>query len=160
MIIYDTISAAHMTIIVGLLLLAIEIWILGLSTIVLLALGVSAIIIGAIASLWIPMSVPVLIGLSGIGAGLLTALLWRPLKKIQQASPPQQNIVSDFVGLTFVLDSDLSMKTPSVVHYSGIRWQLKLAHEEASLTLKKGTSITVIAVDVGTFIVQASPEYP
>ncbi len=78
-------SAANLTIIIGLIFLAIEIWVLGLSTIVLLALGLGCIITGLLAHLALFPVEPIwLISLSVCTTILLLIILWRPLKKWQK----------------------------------------------------------------------------
>lgn len=148
-------NPAQTTIIIGLILLIIEVWLLGLSTIVLLALGVSAVATGVLA--WaglIPATVTTLIAVSGIGAGVLTALLWRPLKKTQITKRREFNIHSDLIGLHFELESDLDVSHPATVRYSGVNWKLVLGPQHKSAVLPAGSSVKVIAVDVGKFLVE------
>ncbi|MCD9528515.1 NfeD family protein [Photobacterium carnosum] len=148
------ISSSDIIIIVGILLIIVDILVFGLSTVVLFSLGISAIIIGAISNFWLPMAVQTLIGLSTITSVLLIILLWKPLKKFQNISPPQQNVISDFVGLKFILESEVSINTSSSIQYSGIPWKLKLASSNSCLTvLPIGTLVVVTAVDVGLFFI-------
>lgn len=151
-------NLAEATIIIGLILLIVEVWLLGLSTIVLLALGVSAVVTGGLVWLGIlPDTLTVVIAGSGIGAGVLTAILWRPLKKSQKGVRREYNIHSDLIGLHFELDQELDANNPAIVKYSGVNWKLVLgaAHREA--VVPAGASVKVIAVDVGRFTVEPVP---
>ncbi|WP_120511523.1 NfeD family protein [Photobacterium salinisoli] len=148
-------SPAQLTIVIGLILLAVEVWMLGLSTIVLLALGVSAILTGTLALVGVvPETMTALVAVSGIGAGVLTLLLWKPLKRSQKAEKPKQNISSDFIGLTFRLDAALSHEQPGTVKYSGISWKLVLSSDYNGGPVEKGQQVEVVAVDVGRFTVK------
>ncbi len=147
-------SAANLTIIIGLILLAIEIWVLGLSTIVLLALGLGCIITGLVAHLsFFPASPIWLTSVSTINAAILLIILWKPLKKWQQPKDTTTNQYSDFIGLTFILESELTFQQPSQVRYSGVLWKLVLSPKDKEITYPIGTKVTVIGVDVGQFTV-------
>ncbi|MDO6704679.1 MULTISPECIES: NfeD family protein [unclassified Photobacterium] len=147
-------SPAQFTIVVGLILLAVEVWMLGLSTIVLLALGVSAVLTGTLALVGVvPETLTALASVSGIGAGLLTFLLWKPMKRSQRAQRPTQNTSSDFIGLKFRLDAPLSHEQQGTVKYSGISWTLVLSHDYQGDVVEKGQEVEVVAVDVGRFTV-------
>ncbi|WP_325895014.1 NfeD family protein [Grimontia sp. NTOU-MAR1] len=148
-------NLAESTIIIGLVLLIIEVWLLGLSTIVLLALGVSAIITGSL--VWVgifPETLTSVIAGSGIGAGVLTAILWRPLKRSQKSPRPEYNIHSDFIGLVFELEEPLDADHPVTVKYSGVSWKLVLGSIHRNEIVPAGGSVRVIAVDVGKFMVE------
>lgn len=152
-------NLAESTIIIGLVLLIVEVWLLGLSTIVLLALGVSAVVTGSLVWLGIlPDTLTAVIASSGIGAGVLTVILWRPLKKSQKGVRREYNIHSDLIGLHFELDQELDANHPVTVKYSGVNRKLVLgaAHREAIVPV--GASVKVIAVDVGRFTVEPLPD--
>lgn len=156
---YIQTNLAEFTIIIGLILLTIEVWVLGLSTIVLLALGVSAILSGILALLNIlPTTAVSMISATGLGAGLLTVLLWGPLKRTQRDKKKKQNTHSDFIGLTFVLDEVLSKSNTVSVKYSGVTWALKLSAESPRDSLETGENVVVVAVDVGNFTVMPLDE--
>ncbi|CZF81049.1 hypothetical protein GCE9029_02364 [Grimontia celer] len=148
-------NLAESTIIIGLILLIIEVWLLGLSTIVLLALGVSAIVTGGL--VWagvFPETLTAVIAGSGIGAGVLTAILWGPLKRSQKGPRREYNIHSDFIGLVFDLEEQLDADHPVTVKYSGVSWKLILGPKHRSNVVPVGGSVKVIAVDVGKFMVE------
>ncbi|OOE99405.1 NfeD family protein [Salinivibrio sp. IB643] len=146
---------AELTIIIGLLLLAAEVWLLGLSTIVLLATGCAAVLVGLLAMIGVlPETVTALFSGTGIGAGLLTLALWRPLKRLQHKERSPDNRHSDFIGLTFVLTAPLSREQLSSAKYSGVTWQLQLSANAGDIILQPGEQVKVIGVDVGRFTVE------
>lgn len=151
------ISPAQLTIIAGLILLSVETLILGLSTIVLLAVGVAAVIVGSLA--WagiLPETFLSLVSATGISAGLITVLLWKPLKRLQQSKVESSNVHSDFMGLTFTLNSALSAQdNPVYVKHSGIQWQLLLDPTSTEQKLPAGSTVKVVSVAVGKFTVKA-----
>ncbi|EOD80999.1 putative activity regulator of membrane protease YbbK [Grimontia indica] len=152
-------NLAESTVIIGLILLIIEVWLLGLSTIVLLALGVSAIVTGGL--VWagiIPETLTAVIAGSGIGAGVLTAILWRPLKRSQKGPRREYNIHSDFIGLVFDLEEQLDATNPVTVKYSGVNWKLVLGPKHRNEVVPAGGSVKVTAVDVGKFMVEPVSE--
>ncbi len=136
-------------------LLAVEVWLLGLSTIVLLALGASATLTGLLSMAGvIPETMTALVASSGVGAGLLTLFLWGPMKRAQNVKREPVNTSSDFIGLEFTLSSPLEKGVPSAVSYSGIQWQLELAPHCQDLSLHIGDKVKVVGVEVGKFIVE------
>lgn len=150
-------NLAEVTIITGLILLIVEIWVLGLSTIVLLALGVSTVLTGIL--VWmgiIPETVIFVIAFSGIGAGVLTGTFWLPLKKMQRSETRIYNIHSDFVGLIFEVDARLDALHPGHVKYSGVSWKLVLGANHRDAVIEIGNSVKVVSVDVGKFTVEPS----
>ncbi|MGR5151538.1 NfeD family protein [Photobacterium swingsii] len=151
------ISPAQLTIIIGLILLSIETLILGLSTIVLLAVGVAAVLVGGLA--WagiLPETFLSLVSATGISAGLITVLLWKPLKRLQQNKVETNNVHSDFMGLTFTLDATLSAQdAPVYVKHSGIQWQLLIDPASHEQNLAAGSTVKVVSVAVGKFTVKA-----
>ncbi|MEZ8146989.1 activity regulator of membrane protease YbbK [Enterovibrio norvegicus] len=148
-------NLAEVTIIIGLIFLIVEIWVLGLSTIVLLALGLSTITTGVL--VWVGILPATIVGVisgSGIGAGVLTAALWGPMKRIQKGESREFNVHSDLIGLVFELESPMDAHTPATVKYSGVSWQLVLGPAFKDAQLEAGDSVKVIAVDVGKFTVE------
>ena len=137
-------------IILGLLMLAVEILVLGFSTFVLFFIGLSAVISGLLMFFSV---IPETQQSAVLATGLITAvsavLLWKPMKKMQMKvdNTPAQ---SDLIGLEFVLEQDVSADTQSYYRYSGIQWHLK-----SSENLTKGTAVKVIKVEVGTFYIAA-----
>lgn len=134
----------------GLALLAIESIVLGFSTFVLFFLGLASVLTGALMFLGI---FPETITSALLGVGILTAVLgiglWQPLKKFQnnvKITIPR----SDLIGLSFLLENDVSPTEIGQHRYSGIIWQVL-----SSETLAAGTEVEVIKTEVGAFTVAA-----
>ncbi|WP_232312982.1 activity regulator of membrane protease YbbK [Enterovibrio coralii] len=141
------------------ILLIIEIWLFGLSTIILLALGLSAVFTGGL--VWVGVlseTVTTVVAGSGIGAGILTLLLWGPMKRSQVVTKRDYNIHSDFIGLEFTLDSMLDIQNPVPVKYSGVGWKLVLSNKHRDAVLEPGDTVKVVGVDVGKFFVEPKPQ--
>lgn len=147
-------NLAQIAIAIGFILLCIEVWVLGLSTILLLALGISSIISGLLMMMnLIPSTLTSLILSSSIVAASLTFFLWKPLKRFQQTKKTEFNTTSDFIGLEFdiVLDEKNQLLP---VKYSGITWQLVLPSTYQDHVLTHGDKVRVIGVEVGRFFVE------
>ncbi|MFT5837829.1 MAG: hypothetical protein ACI9UT_000319 [Flavobacteriales bacterium] len=143
-------NLAESLLILGILLLAIEIVVLGFSTFVLFFVGCGAVITAGLLYVGIIPDT----GLAAMfSTGLLTALsavlLWKPLKNMQtdvDVTPAK----GDLVGHSFVLAEDVAPELTPKYHYSGIDWKLK-----ASEYLVAGTQVEVIQADVGVFHIKA-----
>lgn len=147
-------NLAEITAIVGLLFLLLEIWILGLSTILLLMSGISTISTAFL--IWVgvlPATLTTVFSFSGVGAGVLTYFLWTPLKRWQVSEYRDFNIHSDFIGLTFLLTSQFDTSHPISVRYSDANWKLVLAPDHSNSVVNPGDTVKVISVDIGRFIV-------
>jgi len=88
---------------------------------------------------------------TGICSGLITLLLWKPLKKLQDDSPIVKDNSSDLVGHEFVLDSDITVNQPGSTSYSGITWKVELDQNSAIDIIKAGQRVSVSSVEVGVF---------
>ncbi|WP_210397343.1 NfeD family protein [Motiliproteus sediminis] len=142
---------------IGFIALAVEAFVLGLSSGLLLFGGLAALLTGALFTAGVldghafgiaPLAV------TGIGSGLLALLLWRPLKALQNRKGEMyQENNSDFVGLKFSLPTELSHQSPGVHSYSGIDWKVEL---DASTTkpVPAGQRLEVVRVRVGCFTVK------
>ena len=135
--------------IVGLLLLAIEIVVLGFSTFVLFFVGVAALLTSVAMYLHI---LPDSLTTALLSLGVLTTLevifLWKPLKKMQAKVDPTK-AKGDLVGHSFVLSETVSASINPGYHYSGINWKLVSESE-----LSPGTTVEVTDVEVGVFHIQ------
>lgn len=135
----------------GLALLATEVVVLGFTTVVLIFAGLGAIATGALMAIdvlpqtWIA-------GLAGFGliSGALGVLLWKPLRRMQQSSPGRQSS-SDFTGLEFVLDKDISKNQTTLHRYSGINWRVELDGAAGCERIAAGQRVRVVSVGVGVF---------
>ena len=140
----------------GTLALVIELLVLGMSTIILFLIGLGAlttgllIYLGAIPDGW-------LLGFAVMGgvAFLMGVILWKPLKRYQEAEPPRSGQSSDFIGMEFSLTSLLDRETTSTHNFSGVTWTVELAREEGDKSLGAGDRVSVVALHPGILIVAA-----
>ncbi|GAC16167.1 hypothetical protein GLIP_3555 [Aliiglaciecola lipolytica E3] len=144
-------NLAESLIVIGLIMLAVEIAILGFATFILFFVGVACVVTGALIYVDI---IPDTLMSATLTVGLLTAidalLLWKPLKNIQQKvdNKPAQ---SDLIGHSFILGHDVSATQNPYYHYSGVQWKLISAQPIAA-----GSMVKVIKADVGIFYVELS----
>lgn len=147
-------NLAEITAIVGLVYILLEIWVLGLSTILLFASGVSTIATAfLIYTGLLPASLTTVFIFSGVGAGILTCILWTPLKLMQVNESRDYNIYNEFIGLKFLLTSKFDETHPVALRYSGVSWLLVLAPGHAKSVVDIGDTVKVIGVEAGQFIV-------
>jgi membrane protein implicated in regulation of membrane protease activity len=143
-------NLAESLLILGILLLAIEIAVLGFSTFVLFFVGCAAVVTSGL--LYVGL-VPDTLLAAMLSTGVLTALsavlLWKPLKNMQ-AKVDTTKAKGDLVGHSFVLVEDVAPELTPVYRYSGIDWKLI-----ASEHLVSGTKVEVIEADVGVFHIKA-----
>jgi hypothetical protein len=143
-------NLAESLLILGILLLATEVVVLGFSTFVLFFVGCAAVVTAGLVYVGI---IPDTMLAAMFSIGLLTALsavlLWKPLKGIQ-TDVDTTKVKSDLVGHRFVLVEDVAPELSPEHHYSGINWKLI-----ASEKLAAGTRVEVTQVDVGKFHIKA-----
>ncbi|MFS1702276.1 NfeD family protein [Alteromonas sp. AMM-1] len=138
--------------VIGLLLLAIEIAVLGFATFVLLFVGIAALITSGLFYLDI---VPATYLNAFISVGILTAvsaaLLYRPLLQMQQ-QVEKKPVTSDLNGVRFVLAEAIGPAAVTTHAYSGIHWTVK-----SQLPIPAGTEVEVVNVEVGVLHVVPAP---
>ena len=143
-------NLAESLLILGIVLLAIEIVVLGFSSFVLFFVGCAAV---ATAGLLYVGIIPDTMLAAMFSTGILTALsaflLWKPLKSMQ-TNVDTSKVKSDLVGHRFILVEDVTPKLTPKYHYSGINWKLITTDN-----LVAGTRVEVIQVDVGKFHIKA-----
>lgn len=128
----------------GIIALIIEVAVLGLSTIILLFLGLSLFSTGLMMSMGIlPDTLPTALWSNTIATTSLALVLWKPFKRMQEHVDKKQ-INSDFAELTFILQTDLSPQSEVLYQYSGINWHLK-----SKQPISAGTEVMVIKKEVG-----------
>ncbi|WP_163920402.1 NfeD family protein [Photobacterium sp. Alg240-V54] len=133
----------------GLLALIIEVLILGCSTLVLLFFGVAMLLtsgliyIGIIDANWLST-----ISTLAIITLLLTLILWKPMKKLQNKAA-KTDINSDFATIQFELEKNLSPSTLYQYNYSGIQWHIK-----STSPINKGVIVKVVKKEVGILWVE------
>ena len=143
-------NMAESLIILGLVLLAIEIAVLGFSTFVLFFVGLAAVITGGLFYIGaIPESMLSALLSIGLFTALLAVSLWKPMKSLQ-AQVETKKVSSDLVGHSFILVENVAPGLSPTYRYSGIDWKLI-----SSETLNAGTTVKVIDVNVGAFTIKA-----
>ena len=142
-------NMAESLIILGLVLLAIEIAVLGFSTFVLFFVGLAAVITGVLFYInAIPESMLSAMLSIGIFTALLAVSLWKPMKSLQ-GQVETKKVSSDLVGHSFILIENVAPGLSPTYRYSGIDWTLI-----SSETLNAGTTVEVIDVAVGSFTIK------
>ncbi|MDH5426081.1 MAG: NfeD family protein [Gammaproteobacteria bacterium] len=138
----------------GFVMLAIEV-ITGFTTGIFLFAGLGALTSGALMSAGVlPETWIAGVSCTGISSGMITALLWKPLKKLQGDKPVEKDNSSDFVGHEFVLENDITLSQPGSTQYSGISWRVEIDKETGVDTIAAGQRVSVSSVEVGLFKVK------
>jgi membrane protein implicated in regulation of membrane protease activity len=138
----------------GFALLAAEVLLFGFTTIIFLFAGLGALTSGLLMNLGVlPETWIAGTACFGIATGVSSAVLWKPLMKLQDKSSGQQKPSSDFIGLEFVLAEDVGTAKPGSYRYSGIDWKVEIDGSSGLDTLTKGDRVVVVAVEVGVLSV-------
>jgi membrane protein implicated in regulation of membrane protease activity len=145
---------AEFWLLVGFSLLAIEV-VTGFTTGVFLFGGLGALATGGLMSFGIlPESWIAGISCTGISSGVITMLLWKPLKKLQGDQQIEKDNSSDLVGHEFVVVNDITLNNPGAIDYSGVHWKVEIASDAGVDTIAAGQTVEVSSVDVGVFKVK------
>jgi len=151
---YINTHQAEFWISLGFILLAIEIS-TGLVTGILLFGSIGAIITGLLMLAGVLNETwSVGIASTAICAGIVTVLLWKPLKNLQNAEIPEKDNSSDLVGHKFVLEQDITLLRPGKTRYSGIEWKVEIYKNAGAEEIKAGQEVEVCSVEVGKFRVK------
>jgi len=138
---------------VGFILLAIEALAFGFTTGFVLFVGLAALMTGGL--IWfdlVPATWIASMAAFAVSSVLISAVLWKPLKSIQRHSTsPDKDNSSDLIGLTFRLNEDISITSPGATRYSGIEWQVEIAHDAQTESISKGAAVVVVSVSAGKF---------
>jgi len=139
--------------VVGFILLAVELLAFGFSSGFVFFIGLAALVTGG--AVWftlIPATWSASIATFAISSVVISALLWKPLKAMQNnRTTPLKDNSSDLVGLKFRLDDDLSVTKPGKTRYSGIEWQVEIDIDSDIKEVGAGTTVEVVSVDAGKF---------
>lgn len=125
----------------------------------LLALALTSLISAGLLALgWLPAELAWLLPTLALGTLLLAALLYKPLRRLQQPAIRLQEdpAISDFVGAQLVLQADLQRGQLSHTDFSGVRWQLQLAPDSQHSYLPAGSSVVIVSANVGKLTVKAA----
>ena len=140
----------------GFVMLAIEV-VTGFTVGVFLFGGLGALMTGLLMSVGVlPETWIAGIACTGISSGVITSLLWKPLKKLQGDRPAGKDNSSDLVGYEFVVDSELTVNKPGSTNYSGITWKVEIDKDAGIDIIEAGQRVTVVSVEVGVFKVKLS----
>jgi len=141
--------------VLGCILLAIEIIVLGFSTAVLFFIGLGAIVTSGL--MWfgiLPATWAAGLTAFAVCSALVAAILWKPLKKLQTDRYRGPDLSSDFIGHEFQLDGDLSETVTSKTRYSGIEWRVELDDQAGEQSLVAGDNVVVTGISAGVFRVR------
>lgn len=141
---------AQTLVVVGLVLLAIEIIVLGFATFILFYIGCASILTGILIGVDVLPAEFLMASTSIAVLSCLVALVsWKPLKRMQNSvisSAP----TNDMVGHRFMLPQDLNEGKSITMRYSGIDWVVR---SEKPIML--GLEVEITKVSVGQLQVKA-----
>ena len=147
---------AEFWLVFGFAMLTIEV-VTGFTTGVFLFAGLGALTTGALMSFaMLPETWIAGVSCTGISSGIITSLLWKPLKNLQDDSPTEKDNSSDLIGHEFVVESDIAVNKPGSTHYSGITWKVEIDKDAGINAIQAGQRVSVSSVDVGVFKVKLS----
>jgi membrane protein implicated in regulation of membrane protease activity len=145
---------AEFWLVFGFALLAIEV-VTGFTAGVFLFGGLGALTTGALMSFAVlPETWIAGVSCTGISSGIITGLLWKPLKKLQGDRPVQKDNSSDLIGHEFVVDTDITASHPGTTAYSGISWKVEIDRDAGVDSIQAGQRVSVSSVEVGVFKVK------
>ncbi len=147
---------AEFWLVFGFAMLAIEV-VTGFTTGVFLFGGLGALTTGLLMSFGVlPETWIAGVACTGISSGIITTLLWKPLKNLQNRGPAEKDNSSDMIGHEFVVDNDITMNQPGSTNYSGISWKVEIDRDAGIDTIAAGQRVSVSSVEVGVFKVKLS----
>jgi len=88
----------------------------------------------------------------GLSTAIITLLLWKPLKKIQNSRSKTDNS-SDMIGLQVPASDDIT-KISGSVRYSGVNWNARLAEDIDIEVIENKSACTIVAVTGTTMLVK------
>ena len=136
--------------ILGVLALIVEVAVLGMSTFILLFLGISLFATGLMMNFGLlNASLTTALWSNTLITAACAVLLWKPLKRLQN-NVDNKDVKSDFAELDFVLSNDVDELGLTTHSYSGINWKLK-----SKQPLNAGTHVKVVKKEVGVMWVAA-----
>lgn len=148
---YIVTHQAEFWLVVGFALLALEV-LTGFTVGVFLFAGLGGLVTGGLMLAGVlPETWIAGISSTGISTGVITALLWKQLKKLQGDRPAAKDNSSDLVGHTFVVENEITKTKPGITHYSGISWRVEIANDADVDVIEAGKTVKVSSVEVGLF---------
>ena len=88
----------------------------------------------------------------GVLTALAAAVLWKPLKSLQNSKEKTDNS-SDMIGLQ-VLASTCITTTTGTIRYSGINWQARLADDIDVTEITEQSQCEIVAIKGNTMLVK------
>jgi len=88
----------------------------------------------------------------GLLTALVAAILWKPLKSLQNTKEKTDNS-SDMIGLQ-VLASTCVTKTTGTIRYSGINWQARLVDDMNVSEITEQSQCEIVAIQGNTMLVK------
>ena len=145
---------------IGFILLALEMLVLGFSTGFVLFIGVAALLTGTLNWMGvIPDNWTAGIACFGLSSVIISVLLYKPLKKLQDNNVViAKDTSSDMIGLEFRLEQAISITHRGTKKYSGIEWQVEISKDANIETIPAGTLVRVVSVDVALFRVKPASD--
>ena len=89
----------------------------------------------------------------GILTAVVAAILWKPLKSLQNSKDKTDNS-SDMVGLTVSASTEINVSS-GTIRYSGIDWQARLAKEANGESISAESQCEIVAITGNTMLVKA-----
>lgn len=146
---YISSHLAQSFIVLGLILLAVEVLVLGFSTFVLFFLGIGTIITGILMVFGIvPETILTAILITAIIASLVAIFSWKPMKRMQNKVEFKQ-VDNGIIGHQFTLSDTLNPGKTIIYHYSGIDWKVNSGE-----LLPVGTEVKITKMEVGRLTVE------
>lgn len=137
-------------IVLGLILLAIEVIVLGFSTFVLFFMGIGSIATGALMSFGL-FEATILNSLLSIAiiSTLVAIFSWKPMKNMQNKVEVTQ-VDNGMIGHQFTITETLNIGQTITHHYSGITWKVKSKEQ-----INAGTEVEITEMQVGLLTVKS-----
>ncbi len=88
----------------------------------------------------------------GLLTALVAALLWKPLKSLQNSKDKTDNS-SDMVGLQVPVSAEITA-IAGTIRYSGINWQARLADEANVTSISEQSQCQIVAIAGNTMLVR------
>ncbi len=139
---------ATLLVVLGIVLLAIEVIVLGFAVFILFFIGLACIVTGMLIGVGaIPDTLTFAFGSVAVFSAAFTFALWKPFKNMQNKGISKE-VKGDFIGHSFVLDNNVSPTQFSTHRMSGVNWKVK-----SKQSIDAGTMVEVVKIEVGELTV-------
>jgi len=143
-------NPAHLWYLIAGISFVIELSVMGLSG-PLLFFAIASLTTGILVSIGIIDSWQSEIFTVGLLTAVVTIILWKPLKSLQNSKNQTDNS-SDMVGLTVLATTEINISS-GTIRYSGINWQARLADEAHGITIDEKSQCKIVAITGNTMLV-------